>query len=107
MGIAKDALMLVQAQLSERIDMLAAELSRLPLSRLAHEVDALRQVAEANGLASVVEIAHRLESELATSRSALIAGSFLEAMRDAVGCEPLDEGASRTYLAAINQRLYG
>lgn len=107
MGIAKDALMLVQAQMCERIDFLAAEMSRLSLSRLAHEVDALRQIAEANGLVPVVEIAHRLESELAASCGALMVGSFLEAMRDAVGCEPLDERATRTYLAAINQRLYG
>ena len=36
-----------------------------------------------------------------------MAMSFLEKMRDAVGCERLDAAATQTYLAAINQRLYG
>lgn len=107
MGIAKDALMQAQAQLCERIDQLVIELPHLSLSRLAHEIDELRRIAGNHGLAPVVEIAHRLESELATSRGGLMVASFLETMRDAVGCERLDASATQTYLAAINQRLYG
>ncbi len=107
MGIAKDALMQAQAQLCERIDQLVIDLPRISISRLAHEVDELRKIAGNHGLTPVVEIAHRLESELATSRGGLMAVSFLETMRDAVGCERLDPAATQTYLAAINQRLYG
>lgn len=107
MGIAKEALMQVQAQLCERIDRLASDLPHLTISRLAHEIDALRQIADCHGLIPVVEIAHRLESELANSRGGLMVASFLETMRDAVGCERLDAAATQAYLAAINQRLYG
>jgi len=107
MGIAKDALMQVQAQLCERIDRLVSDLPQLTVSHLAHEVDELRQIAGSHGLTPVVEIAHRLESELATSRGGLMVASFLETMRDAVGCERLDDAATQAYLAAINQRLYG
>lgn len=107
MGIAKDAVMQAQAQLCERIDLLVNQLPHLSISRLAHEVDELRQIAARHGLAPVVEIAHRLESELAASHGGLMAASFLETMRDAVGCERLDPAATQAYLAAINQRLYG
>lgn len=107
MGIAKDALMQVQAQLCERIDLLTTNLPDMTVSRLAHEVDELRRIAGQYGLTPVVEIAHGLESELANSTGAAMAMSFLEKMRDAVGCERLDAAATQTYLAAINQRLYG
>ncbi|WP_219894321.1 hypothetical protein [Aquisediminimonas profunda] len=107
MGIAKEALMQAQAQLWERIDTLAASLPQLSISRLAHEIDDLRRIAGEHGLAPVVEIAHRLESELALSRGGPTVASFLEAMRDAVGCDRLDAGATQAYLAAVNQRLYG
>ncbi|MBK8860416.1 MAG: hypothetical protein IPN48_05615 [Sphingomonadales bacterium] len=79
----------------------------MSVSRLAHEIDELRRIAGDHGLTPVVEIAHRLESELAVSRGGPMVASFLEAMRDAVGCERLDASATQAYLAAINQRLYG
>ncbi len=107
MGIAKDALMQVQAQLCERIDRLTSDLHQISVSQLAHEIDELRRIAGQYGLTPVVEIAHCLESELAHSAGGAMAMSFLEKMRDAVGCERLDAAATQTYLAAINQRLYG
>ena len=107
MGIATNALMQVQAQLCERIDRIAAELPHITIARLALEVDELRRIAANYGLTPVVEIAHGLESELAVSDGSLMVMSFLETMRDAVGCEQLDAAATQTYLAAINQRLYG
>lgn len=107
MGIAADTLMQVQTQLCDRIDRIAIELPHLSVSRLAHEVDDLRRIAANHGLAPVVEIARRMESALAASDGGVMAMSFLETMRDAVGCERLDAGATQTYLAAINQRFYG
>lgn len=107
MGVAKDALMQAQAQLWERIDQLSANLPQVTVSRLAHEIDELRRIAGEHGLAPVVEIAHRLESELAVSPGRPTIASFLEAMRDAVGCNRLDPTATQAYLAAVNQRLYG
>ncbi len=107
MGIAKDALMQAQAQLWERIDSLTAGLPQLSISAIAHEIDELRRIAGDHGLIPVVEIAHRLESELAVSRGGPMVASFLEAMRDAVGCDRLDAAATQVFLAAVNQRLYG
>ena len=107
MGIAADALIEIQAQLCDRIDKLAMELPHITISRLAHEVDEVRRIAGDYGLTPVVEIAHGLESALASSEGNLMIMSFLETMRDAVGCDRLDAAATQTYLAAINQRLYG
>jgi hypothetical protein len=105
MGIATHALLQVQAQLCERIDKIAMELPHLSIARLAGEVDELRRIAGNHGLAPVVEIARGLESALA--EGSVMVMPFLETMRDAVGCERLDAGASQAYLASINQRLYG
>ena len=107
MGIAKHALLQVQAQLCERIDRLTTDLPHMTVSRLAHEVDEVRRIAGQYGLTPVVEIARGLESELANSAGGAMVMSFLEKMRDAVGCERLYAAATQTYLAAINQRLYG
>lgn len=107
MGVAADALMQIQAQLCDRIDRLAIELPHMTTSRLAHEVDEVRRIANNYGLTPVVEIARGLESALAGSDGGLMVMSFLETMRDAVGCEQPGPAATQAYLAAINQRLYG
>lgn len=107
MGIANGAVMRAQAQLCDRIDRLAIEVPHLSVSRLAHEVDQLRRIATDYGLSPVADIARGLERALAGSEGGVVIMPFLEAMRDAVGCERLDAATSRTYLAAINQRLYG
>lgn len=107
MGIAADTLMQVQAQLCDRIDRIAVEMPHLSVARLATEVDDVRRIAANNGLGLVVEIARRMESALAASDGGMMAMSFLETMRDAVGCDRTDPATTQTYLAAINQRFYG
>lgn len=107
MGVANGAVMQAQARLCDRIDRIAMELPHLSISRLAHEVDEVRRIASDYGLTPVAEIARGLESALAGSEGGVVVMPFLEVMRDAVGCERLDPVTSQTYLAAINQRLYG
>ena len=97
----------IRSQLCDRIDRIATELPHLSVARLAHEVDDMRRIAAQNGLAAVEDLARSLENALAGSSGGVIAMPFLEGMRDAAECGTLDAKASQTFLAAINQRLYG
>jgi hypothetical protein len=107
MGVSEDGMMQVQARLFDRIDQIAAELPHITVARLANEVDEVRRVAIAHGMLPLAELAHGLESALAQTKVATMVRPFLETMRDAIGCERLDQATATTYLAAVNQRLYG
>lgn len=97
----------VRNQLCDRIDRIASELPHLSVARPAHEVDDMRRIAAQNGLGAVEDLARGLENALAGSNGGVIALPFLEGMRDAAEYGTIDLSASRTMLAAINQRLYG
>jgi hypothetical protein len=107
MGINQDALMLVKAQLCDRIDQIASDLSRLSAGRLVQQIDDIRRTARDYGLVPVAEIAHSLESAMARSGGAITVMPYLEAMRDATGCESSDQATASAYLASVNQRLHG
>lgn len=107
MGYAADALMQVKSQLCDRIDRIASEMPHLSTSQLAHQIDDVRRIARDNGLLPLEELARGLESALSGSEGGIMVLPFLESMRDAVGCERIDAAAAQSYLASVNQRLYG
>jgi hypothetical protein len=107
MGIAYHALLQAKAQLCDRIDVLAEQLPHMSITQLAHQVDEIRRIAREYGLLPVEELARGLESALSASDCSIMVLPFLETMRDAVGCERADAAAAQSYLAAVNQRLYG
>ena len=107
MGFAADALMQVRAQLCDRIDRIASEMAHLSPSQLACQIDELRRTARDHGMLPLEELARGLESALSGSEGGVMVLPFLESMRDAVGCERIDAAAAQSYLAAVNQRLYG
>jgi hypothetical protein len=107
MGFADDGMMQVQARLLDRLDQIECELPHITIARLACEIDEVRRMATAHGMVPLAELAHGLEDSLARSPVAAMAQPFLDTMRDAVGCQKLDYGTAQTYLAAVNQRLYG
>ncbi len=107
MGIACDALMQVRAQLCDRIDTLAEQLPHMNGHQFAYQVDEVRRIAREYGLLPVEELARGLESALSGSGCSMMVLPFLETMRDAIACERVDAAAAQSYLAAVNQRLYG
>jgi hypothetical protein len=107
MGVAPDGLMVVRAQLCDRIDAIAAELAQLSPSQVAARIDEVRCVARDYGLVPVEAIAQGLESALSGLTACASVRPWLDTMRDAVGCERADPATVQTYLAAIGQRIYG
>lgn len=107
MGMAYDALNQVRAQLCDRIDMLAAQFAHMSVAQLAMQVDDVRRIAHEYGLRPLEDLACGLGSALSSSGGSMIVMPFLESMRDAADCERVDPAAAQSYLAAVNQRLYG
>ncbi len=107
MGMNQDALLIVRAQLCERIDQIAAQVGQIASGRLAAEIDEIRRQARDYGLPVVANLAHGLESALARSEGSITVLPYLELMRDALGCDPMDDQASQTFLAMVNQRFGG
>jgi hypothetical protein len=107
MGIESDALLRVRADLCDRIDALAEQALKIQAGQIALAVDGIRRVAREYGLDAVADMAHSLESAMARSDGAVTVRCYLDAMRDMIGCEALAPEAAQTWLASINQRLYG
>ena len=107
MAIESDALLSVRAELCDRIDALAEQVLRIRSGQIAHAVDEIRRTAREYGLDAVADMAHSLESAMAGADGAVTVRSYLDAMREMIGCEALAPDAAQAWLASINQRLYG
>ncbi len=107
MGINQDALLTIKAQLCDGIDQIAGDLSHVPAARLVQQVDDIRRTARTYGFAVVADLAHALESAMARSSGAITILPYLDAMRDATGCESADPAIANAYLASVSQRLHG
>lgn len=105
MGRAEDALLGIRAQLADRIEGLVEQAERLPTARIAAEVNEVRRMAADHGLSAVAQLAHVLSSRLGNGSGAISTRPFLEAMRDAAGCDLAGPQVSAAYLAALGQRF--
>ena len=107
MTLGAEARVAVKAELCERIDRLARELPHMNASRLGFAVDDIRRIARSNGMWPLAELARGLENAIAGSGGSTVILPFLEAMRDAVGCDSVDPHVAQSYLASVGLRLHG
>ena len=101
-----EAMMLVRAQLCERLDRLRA----LSTLRNGRDFDAgvvgVRQLAAAYGLRPVVQLVEALEragrqkDEIGFPRAL-----YLDRLQDAIGCSRLDEAAGEAMIASVSVRF--
>jgi hypothetical protein len=105
MRMDNDAMMLVRAELCDRLEALQALSLRLAGSEFTTGVDALRNLAAAYGLTPVVRIAEALERAVYEDEIACPTALYLGRLQDAIGCERLDEQASQAMLASISVRF--
>ena len=100
-----EGMLLVRAELCERLESLRA-LSRRHSSRdFAERVQALKRLAAAYGLAPVVAVAEALERTVAEGDHACPRQLYLARLHDAIGCDRLDSAASEAILASVSVRL--
>lgn len=100
-----DAMLMVRADIQNRIDGIAAQRGHLSLPRMCEEVDGIRHLARTFGLEPVERLASMLESALALDGHGPVILSYLDLMRDAAGCEEVGPEISSTYLAAMSLRM--
>jgi hypothetical protein len=99
-----DSMMVVRADLCERLESLRALSRRCSTRDYASKVESIRTLAAAYGLTPVVRVAEALERSLGEQGRGH-AGLYLARLQDAIGCDRLDEEASQALLASVSVRL--
>ena len=106
---ARDAMMLVRAELCERLARMQSFPKRTSAREFADSVTALRMMAADYGLVPVVRLAEALEramGEVAAKRSATCPTAlFLDRLEDAIGCDSVDDRVSEAMIASVSVRL--
>jgi hypothetical protein len=100
-----DGMMLVRAELCERLAGLQAAASRLSMRDFYDGVDGLKRLAAAYGLTPVVRVVDALERAMAEDRGACPRALYLGRLQDAIGCELMEESAAEAMLASVSVRL--
>jgi len=101
-----DAMLVVRADLCDRLDSLRGLSSRMAAGDFARRVEEFRHVALAYGLTPVARLAEALE-HAAAEGPACPRALYLSRLQDAIGCERLDEAASEALVASVSVRLCG
>ncbi|HWT13040.1 MAG TPA: hypothetical protein VN231_09840 [Allosphingosinicella sp.] len=100
-----DGMLVVRADLCDRLDRLQQVAERLTVRDMMHRIGAIRTMAAAYGLAPVVTLADALERAIRVEPRGCPAGLYFDRLRDAIGCERLDDSAGEALLASISVRL--
>ncbi|HEY0411778.1 MAG TPA: hypothetical protein VGD66_01390 [Allosphingosinicella sp.] len=104
-----DGMMLVRAELCERLESLQALSRRVSARDFTESVESLRRLAAAYGMMPVVALAEALERAVGEGgergRRDCPTALYLARLQDAIGCERLDSEASEALLASISVRL--
>ena len=98
---------IVRADLCERLDQLQRVGDRLTIRDMMQGIGTIRTLAAAYGLVPVVSLADALERAVRTEPRHCPAHLYFERLRDAIGCDARDEGASQALLASVSVRLGG
>jgi len=99
----RDAMMVVRAELSDRLEQLRRHAAGPDFGR---SLEGIRLLAGAYGLTPVARLAEALQRATAEERpGGCPVALYVERLRDAIGCERLDEEASQAMLASVTVRL--
>ena len=100
-----DGMMVVRADLCDRLDALQKAAARLTVREFVSQVSTIRTMALAYGLLPVAAIADALTRAIAAEPRGCPAGLYFDRLRDAVGCDRLDEAAEQAMLASVSIRF--
>lgn len=102
---AQDGMMVVRAELCDRLDSLQRATMRMNVRDFAKDIAAIRTMAAAYGLIPVVCLAEALERAVRAQPRGCPAGLYFDRLRDAIGCTQQDAAAGEAMLASISIRL--
>jgi hypothetical protein len=105
----RDAMMLVRAELCERLAAIQFRHSKASHRDFVASVSALRHLAATYGMTPVVRLAQALEESVANRppkrNSTGSAALYLDRLHDAIGCGRVDDQASEAIIASVSVRL--
>ena len=100
-----DGLLVVRADLCDRLDRLQRAAGRMRVRDMIAGIATIRTMARAYGLTPVVTLAEAFERAVRAQPRGCPAGIYFDRLRDAIGCDPLDDKASQAMLASVSIRL--
>ena len=100
-----DGMMLIRAELCDRLDSLRDTGSKMNVRDLVAGIASIRTIAGAYGMIPVVCLADAFERAIRAEPRGCPAGLYFERLRDAIGCGRVDGAASEAMLASISVRL--
>ena len=100
-----DAMMVVRAELCERLEALQRLAQHQPAKNFMESVLGIKRLAAAYGLTPVVRLSEAMERALGEQKSSCPPSLYLDRLFDAIGCERLDEQASEAIIASVSIRL--
>ncbi|WBO23111.1 hypothetical protein [Sphingomonas abietis] len=108
MGVqSSEGMMLVRADLCGRLDALEQSLARRGSIGASGQAAAMAGLAADFGLAPVQRLAEGLAVALDSGGRGAAIGPWIERLRDAIGCESVDDVAGTSWLASVWVRLAG
>ena len=109
MGHGQDAMLLVRAELCDRLATLSDLAGRLGPADFTARVETIRTLAAAYGLTPVARLAEALERAIGASNPtdvrACPTALYLARLQDAIGCDSVDERTSEALIASVSVRL--
>ena len=101
-----DGMLVVRAELCDRLDALQQAAARISVRELSQRLATIRTMAAAYGLIPVVCLCDALDRAVRAQPRGCPAGLYFDRLRDAIGCARLDDDASEALLASVSIR-YG
>ncbi len=104
---AESNMIVIRAELCERLEALRRFSGRARPEDLAQSVVSLRRLAAAHGLTPVVRLSEAMERAMLRpdAGGACQNALYLERLRDAIGCDTLDDSASEAMIASVSVRF--
>jgi len=100
-----DGMLVVRAELADRLDALQRTAARMSVRDLSRDLGAIRTMAAAYGLIPVVCVCDALDRAVRAQPRGCPAGLYFDRLRDAIGCDRLDDRAGEALLASVSIRL--
>ncbi len=101
----RDGMMLVRAELFDRLATLQQAAGRMTVTDFVRSLGPIRTLAAAYGMEPVVRLADAFERAVRLQPRGCPAGLYFDCLRDAIGCERLDPDAADAMMASISVRL--
>ena len=102
-----DGMLVVRAEICDRLDRLERVADRRPMSEIAPGLETIALIAGAYGLQPVRALADAFARAARAHPRSCPAALYFERLRDAVGCRLTDERTEQALLASVTLRTAG